>query len=503
MTQELDNKKKKKKKIILIVSIILLLMIIAGIIYYIWYKKEYAYLDRKLFFDFDCQVSQDNFGENEKVIPSYSINLGTNEIADCTIDFSTFVEKNKDKKVSEMTIPIYSGRYNEDETVTSITSTSNLWEITKDDTSYHIIAKNKYADYSDLKIKVKQERMYMSSTIGNDDNKDYVNAGKIKYKLFDDKKTYEDSMFSNYIKNYYYRAVVNSSEKKVKFYKASAVGERGYYSYQFVNEYETKSSPLVDFDSKNGVALIYDEDNTILYNVDKGIVGKYQMGPVTYNLFTTYEENEYSSVGDLIYVHGTGENDKYGIIDKEGNLKHDYTLNGTHSIGHGSGRIISEEYSIPGNIIIDKKDDKFGIAKLDSSEMLVDYIYEDIILIDKDYYIGKNDGKWVMYNIQSGKRTTRDSYDMILAPTKDILIVQEDGYLYFTDIYGKHYTEKNIKVLAPYLTYWERDNTKNAGITYEIEYDSRIKVTVYSSNNLNASSHTYTFYISSKELYDR
>ena len=127
---------------------------------------------------------------------------------------------------------------------------------------------------------------------------------------------------------------------------------------------------------------------------------------------TAQELGEYSEIGwlydfssseqglDGVYLKILDNNSgMYGIIDKDGNLIHEFNLGVQQRETLGKPyHYYANRYSIKDNLIVDYKNDKFGIVRITSNDIVVDYLYDDIELVDATSYKAKLNGEWNTYN---------------------------------------------------------------------------------------------------------
>ena len=250
--------------------------------------------------------------------------------------------------------------------------------------------------------------------------------------------------------------------KIIYFYK-----ENGEYKYtnelekitnrQVISKYQCKNDCQVLGDTPLGSfnilstkkAFIYTNKQLILYDIDdKKEIGKYGDD---ISWLTLNDEDEY------IYIKSS-ETEKYGIIDKNGNLIHDFDFNDSFSVRFidnsannnkvDSIRLMDKKsvYSIKDNMIIASKDDKYGIVEIKSNKVIIDYQYDEIGLINSKYYMAKNNDKWYIYSFDTKEKHIEEGFNKIYNYIDNTLMVETDGKIYFRDYNNKNLTEDTIEI---------------------------------------------------------
>ena len=243
-------------------------------------------------------------------------------------------------------------------------------------------------------------------------------------------------------KNTPYIYKINDKYSEITFYKDND-GYKEINKYTCQNECHEYAAQCFSYvDLINGKMFIIDGDNAILYDMNKGVLGEY-IHPL-YNVFDT-TDNSYTP---KYFIGKKVKNGKYGIIDFNGNIIKDYTVD-----EFGVKRtcdINPETYSIKYNLISVKNNNKYGISKITTNDLVSDYQFDDIRIYNDKYYKAKLNNKWYLYNISTNEKLLDDGYDQIFMPRDNILIVQNDGYLYIKDYNGNNLIDENIKVLSEY-----------------------------------------------------
>jgi len=204
----------------------------------------------------------------------------------------------------------------------------------------------------------------------------------------------------------------------------------------------------------NGENLILSKNNkSYIYNYidDKIINNKY----IDYN----YIGNGNYSVSN--------ENNKYGLIDENGNILVDF--NYEFITGY------KDEY------ISIKKNNKYGIIN-ENQNINIEAIYDDIILIDDKIYSYKLEGKYY-FNSYDEKLSNKKTYDFVYVTDSAILVIS-DKTIDILDYNLKSRLIMKIDTYYAYKTEKERDSL-------EIYHDSDYMYFSICSNNNECTNYRY------------
>lgn len=270
-----------------------------------------------------------------------------------------------------------------------------------------------------------------------------VNIKNIK--IISDKKIYNNidhtSTFDIKIDgNYKYERKENP--KQIVFYKNEGNGYKEINKYECSGEcFEYAAQCFSYVDLTNGKMFIVDDNKAILYDMNKGVIGEY----VT-PLFTLYDRSD-SQYKQKYFVGRKTQNGKYGIIDFDGNVIKEYIAD---SLGNKLICDINyQTYSLEDNLITIKKDNKYGITRINNNDLLIDYQFDDIRLYNDEYFKVKIGNLWYLYNFNNEK-VINEGYKQIFMVASGILITQVDDYLYIKDYNGENIIADKIKVLSEY-----------------------------------------------------
>lgn len=228
--------------------------------------------------------------------------------------------------------------------------------------------------------------------------------------------------------------VVKLDSSEIKFEEINSKGE-----FVTASSYKCNDSDcFVDWvieqgfqydNSDDNIKMIFDGDNKILYNIKTGIINKY--GKNALWLCEAGNKNYgCSSSGKYIYIQENGT-DKYGIIDPNGNIIKKFSLEKYSYVDFYNP--LSLRYSIEDNMLVDVKNNKYGIIEITSDKIIVDYLYDDIELINNKYFKAKQNNKWYYYDISTNKKIIDEGFDNFVYVSDEILVALNNKILYIKD----------------------------------------------------------------------
>ena len=208
----------------------------------------------------------------------------------------------------------------------------------------------------------------------------------------------------------------------------------------------------------NNIIVIYDggldDDNRkiIFFDVNKGILKTY----------TGYSKAR--SLDDSKYIHlMSRDNKKQLIVDYMGNVIKEGK---NYKISCYEGCYLAlNSYNIEKDYIITVKDNKYGIEKISSDEVLLDNLYDDIswsdwaVFFDNDktendgekYYIEKNyvkvkeNNKWYLYNLNDKTLVIDTGYEELILIDDNTILVYDNKEIYFINYEGNKIDDNVIK----------------------------------------------------------
>ena len=183
--------------------------------------------------------------------------------------------------------------------------------------------------------------------------------------------------------------------------------------------------------------FIIDNNNTeaILYDFTRGVLATYEI-PV-YSL----SDESYN----IIYFVAKLKDGKYGIVDTSANIIRPFVSDGF--VSSPVKAIYSDTYSIKNNLIVEKKNNKYGLTNINRVNTVLDYKYDSIRLLNDKYYKVKVGDNWYLYNMSNNEQALKEKYQEIFMPTPEILIVKISDYLYIKNESGQNLIED--KIYAP------------------------------------------------------
>lgn len=445
--KKIKNIEKNKKNYISIIIIIIGLIIIAVFVKKIMnYQKQEindTITNNQIIFDkekldFECDLI--NPEEKTKNYPTYTqYSYGVGDYIYCKINNYNKYQPTK------LNIFYYNGD-NKNIDLIDIKSLTEDWKI-------NLTTNEKY---NDISIVSSNENSKLQDIVF----KFYIKSNNDKYDIKISSIGIDDDKYKIYNKvielptGKKYR--LKFTNDKIESYKLSTDG-----SYIKIKDSECKECHIyvpqafIYEDYQNGKVVISDLDNLkMLYDMNKGIIGTYG------SIYWLYSKNDTYKEGTYLYV-GNKDNTKYGIIDKDGNIIKDYVLE-----KECSGNQIPRNclrYSIEDNLLATKKNNKYGIIRLTSDDIVIDYKYDDIKLINSKYFQVKENDKWYIYNYSSKDKQIEKGYDYIYSLADNVLIVKENNNWIFKNYNNITITDNQITTNDEYkyLVYYTDEKNKN------------------------------------------
>ena len=239
----------------------------------------------------------------------------------------------------------------------------------------------------------------------------------------------------------------------------------------------------------NKKVFIDDNSKMVLFDIEEGkVVGEYGLAA----FWLHDEDSKYTSDGGRYIMIKALDSDYYGIIDKNGGIIHEFNI-GTQKRGGLNNKypMYTTYYSVEGDYIVNYKDDKFGITKITSNDVVVDYKYDDIKLMGRNYYKVSENNKWYLYSFATKTKVLNDGYDYIIGVYDNIVIVDNDKKIYIKDFSGNNLidspiddTSKDIKDIAEVCC------GNNPGVTSSLEKNV-ITISVYKEGSNDATYYNY------------
>ena len=159
------------------------------------------------------------------------------------------------------------------------------------------------------------------------------------------------------------------------------------------------------FDELFGTAVM---NNYKVYIYDDGIIYLYDINSQSARKIVSsnsigfgwlYDESGRGTNNEGRYIKVRNDySGLYGIIDKDGNLIHEFNLGIPDGNAEIKKQFMLNKYSIADDLIVDYQNGKFGVVKITSNDIVVDYQYDDIELVDSTTYKAKLNDEWNTYN---------------------------------------------------------------------------------------------------------
>ena len=390
-------------------------------------------------------------------------------------------------------------------------SKNKQWQVTKEDNSISLLSLKNGAEVDDVILK-----FYIKNKISKDEDKTiklnsirFTTSGGSNY--LDNGKTYKITFSDNrrYLTNgviIFEKVQNDGSFKKVNEYKCktpdSCYPDIAWEGFSYVN---ADANTIMLEDKEN------DNHFLVLFNFDKGIVDTYG-AKVSWLYSAKYD---YRS-GTYLYIKSK-DSDKYGIIDANGNMIHEFNLGATNAFY--KSQLLPTAYSIENDMIIDQKDNKYGVSKIKSNDIVIDYEFESIRFIvdtktieiqdgnnkkysyektvNNKYFKAQLDGKWYLYSFDMKDKVIDEGYDNLFVANDEVIVAEKDKYLYIKDYEGNNLVEDKIEDLS------EKYNeyiccAMNPGIEVETK-DNIVTIKTY-KDNVWENYNQYEYNISSKTL---
>lgn len=198
--------------------------------------------------------------------------------------------------------------------------------------------------------------------------------------------------------------------------------------------------------------MIYEANENILYDIQKGVIGKY--GTDARWLYSN--DDEYMN-GTYIYIKSDKSN-KYGIIDKNGKVIKDFVLEKTNGIYSNNAEMLKSSYSVENNMIVNVKNNKYGIIKITGNEIVIDYLYDNIELLNDKYFKVKENNKWYLYSFEKKDKEKEESYIDLMIIDNILFSINEDNNLYIEN--GNNIIKEIIDSKYKYLVLGNEKNSE-------------------------------------------
>ncbi len=319
-----------------------------------------------------------------------------------------------------------------------------------------------------------------------------------------------------------YKVTYEKKDKVIYFYKDGV--EANKYSC------DGNGCNVLDSDTYANKIVIYDDILTnsssdsgkkiVFFDIDKGVLNTYM------NYLVSIRK-----MGDsYIYLGSSEDKSKDLIVNYSGEIIKS-AKNKNFVLTCYEGCYIEDGYyDIDSDYIVTVNNNKYGIEKLTSDEVILDNIYEDIAFNDSNKFVKSsaetgtkmdNDGKtyyeklkyvklklnnkWYLYDLANKKNVIDTPYDEIILISDKVVMIYNNNEIYFVDYNGKKIDDNVIKTtklnpafVKPTFNEEFSIEVKNNILEFSIcDGDITDKYECLSNNNLIK---TYRYDINNKKL---
>ena len=202
-------------------------------------------------------------------------------------------------------------------------------------------------------------------------------------------------------------------------------------------------------------------------------------------LYKDSDTNHSDKDGEYILVSKSDSNYN-GIIDKDGKIIHEYNIGFKKVGGIGSSKFAQTKYSIENDYILDYKDDKYGIVRIKSNDIVIENKYDDIKLVDDKYFKAKENNKWYLYSFTTKEKVLNDGYDYVIAILDKVVVVANEKKIYIKDLEGNDLLDTPIEDTSKEIIEVKEICCANTpGVDAKLNDDGTITIIVYKDNMYN------------------
>ncbi|MBR3523077.1 MAG: hypothetical protein IKN87_00105 [Bacilli bacterium] len=147
-------------------------------------------------------------------------------------------------------------------------------------------------------------------------------------------------------------------------------------------------------------------------------------------------DSKISDDGEYVLIQKLNS-DAFIIIDKDGKvIKDNFYPTGANVTGVGGYVLSKNKYSIENDYIVSLKDNKEGITRITSDDIVIDYKYDNICFIDNTYFKTLENDKWFLFSFDTKGKVLSDGFDYIFGIYNNVLVVYNDRKIYIKDLTG-------------------------------------------------------------------
>lgn len=422
-----DPKKKTKKSLILISIILIILLLLGATYFYISNKNKEPVNNAPTitYQDLDNNITVSCTNSKQESTTLYY--QGEDIYCNLSYDFSNTSKE----KVSKITATF---TFDSELELIETSNISSDWKEISSGQTFSIssnVALDKDENFYTVKFRVKGTTEKEIVSLGLKDV--YLETNDNKYYQLNNSQT--ELMIA--VKNNY-RYELDRTNKEFIFYKSSPEGYKEINKYTCKTtcfEYAAQSFGYIDLNIGRMFLVDNNDTEAILYDFTRGVLATYEI-PV-YSL----SDESYN----IIYFVAKTKDGKYGIVDTSANIIRPFVSDGF--VSSPVKAIYSDAYSIKNNLIVEKKNNKYGLTNINRVNTVLDYKYDSIRLLNDKYYKVKVGDSWYLYNVSNNEQALPEKYQEIFMPTPEVLIVKLNGYLYIKNESGQNLLED--KIYAP------------------------------------------------------
>ena len=306
------------------------------------------------------------------------------------------------------------------------------WTLEEDGNKFHLITNRPtaYAEYFyqvqfRIKPTTKKEKVtieFKNIKYKDAENNYYKTDSSVRELNISETTNYSYKEDEDYKGFTFYKLTTNEGYKQINQYSCNNAS---------CNVYATECTWYMDLEK--GKMLLNDGGTSVLYDFEKGVLGTY--------------DTDIEYIGDYFIVRDTNSK-KYGIVDMDGKITKEFNSDG---YGKKLAKCLNRNtHSTEHDLIIEKKNDKYGVVKISKDEVVIDYKFDDIRVFNDKYFKAKTGDDWHLYNISTKEKEIENGYKELFIVNDEIIIAQIDNYLYIKDYKGNNIIEDKIEVFMDY-----------------------------------------------------
>ena len=246
--------------------------------------------------------------------------------------------------------------------------------------------------------------------------------------------------------------------------------------FRDLNNDQTEYSYLGMYNCQSEDCDLYKVGESYFNDFDSNTVVLKDQGMFIYNYkedkIMTYKYSYFYPIRALekVYLIGIDENNKANIYSIRGTK---ITTDGYQSIGLINNNQI---YEYDNNVIVAKKDDKWGLITIRTNEVILDFKWDNLYLSEDELYLAVKDNEYYVLN-SDGVQLTEQGYPLIIEAFGEYFFTLEDNKLYIKTYDGKDLLDTPIDVGVTYDRY-----DIPSSVTLETQNIAELLITVKKSD---------------------